>query len=139
MNEVRIDRHATFGGGIHSHVHLPTGDMIHGLELAWKGNLPNVSCFPEGVYALLPHISPNHGAVYAFVGGTVGLVPGQGKRWGCLIHPANYLSEIKGCLAVGLKASTQNGLPVVWSSQDAFGLLDEALKRAPAIAVVRWV
>ena len=137
MKTVKIERYETMGNGTRSHVHTPNGDLLHGLERSWHGNKPNVSCFPAGIYALLPHVSYKYGNVYAFIGGTVGLK--IGPRWGCLIHPANYTNQLQGCLAIGLKCSVQNGLPVVWDSRDACGVLFDDLAGEPAIAVVEWV
>ena len=55
-------------------------------------------------------------------------------------HPsANYTNQLQGCLAIGLKCSVQNGLPVVWDSRDACGVLFDDLAGEPAIAVVEWV
>ena len=138
MKTLKIERYEVMGDGTRSRVLLPSGDMLHGLERSWRGNKPNVSCIPDGVYAIVPHISPHFQECYALIGGTVGIEPGQGKRWGCLIHPANYPHELSGCLAIGLRRDVRNEEPIIWSSRDACKILAEDLGNEPAVAVISW-
>lgn len=67
------------------------------LELPWKDNAHNVSCIPKGTYSI--HYRENHHAhiPYAY---EVENVP---DRSGILIHTANRVAELEGCIAVGLK------------------------------------
>jgi len=67
------------------------------MELPWRDNQVNISCIPEGVYQLKNRTfwggSGNHG--YTF---EVQDVPG---RTHILLHPANYASQLQGCIACG--------------------------------------
>jgi len=62
------------------------------IELPWNHNMPQVSCIPEGRYALQKRYSPKFGVVLQVMN-----VPGRAD---ILIHPANNaLCELKGCIA----------------------------------------
>jgi hypothetical protein len=66
--------------------------ICHTIELPWLQNRRNVSCIPEGRYALRKRFTPKHG-LHVFVVD----VPG---RSGILIHPANDAkTELRGCIA----------------------------------------
>ena len=66
--------------------------ICHTIELPWLQNRRNVSCIPEGRYALRKRFTSKHG-LHVFVVD----VPG---RSGILIHPANYAkTELRGCIA----------------------------------------
>jgi hypothetical protein len=66
--------------------------ICHTIELPWLQNRRNVSCIPEGRYALRKRFTPKHGLHVLVVD-----VPG---RSGILIHPANYAkTELRGCIA----------------------------------------
>lgn len=66
--------------------------ICHTIELPWLQNRRNVSCIPEGRYALRKRVTPKHGLHLLVVD-----VPG---RSGILIHPANYAkTELRGCIA----------------------------------------
>lgn len=63
------------------------------LELPWKDNERRVSCIPEGEYKAIKHRSPKFGnSVW------IQDVPGRSE---ILIHPANYVRQLLGCIAVG--------------------------------------
>ena len=47
-----------------------------------------------------PWLSPTHGECYIVSGGTVGKM--EGRRTHILFHPANAVSELQGCIALGL-------------------------------------
>ena len=72
----------------------------HSLELPWKENRTGVSCIPAGVYSLDWVLSPR------LKRHTLRLpeVPG---RSGILIHPANEVAELLGCIALGTRSATQ--------------------------------
>ena len=89
---------------------LSFGDQtLFTLEKPWNSNQRGISCIPEGEYPciiapsehfqrLMPHLLN---------------VP---DRDGILIHPANYVSQLEGCIAVG--RACVNG--VLLNSQVAF-------------------
>lgn len=67
------------------------------VELPWRDNLRNISCIPEGVYALGKHNSTKFG--------TCPIVRNVPGRAGILFHAANDAddtdgySELRGCIA----------------------------------------
>jgi hypothetical protein len=63
------------------------------LELPWKDNASNVSCFPPGRYKAEKKISPKNGACVQLLD-----VP---NRTGIQIHAGNYTRQIQGCILVG--------------------------------------
>lgn len=69
------------------------------LELPWKGNRKGASCIPAGLYKLTWGPSPR------LKRDTLRLpfVPG---RNGILIHPANEVGELQGCIALGQRGAT---------------------------------
>lgn len=67
------------------------------LELPWKDNAHNISCIPEGSYNIQYRDAPHVHVPKAYI---VNNVP---EREGILIHPANNVSELKGCIAIGVR------------------------------------
>jgi hypothetical protein len=63
------------------------------LELADNKNQRNISCIPTGNYDVKPRTSEKYGNHY--------LVENVENRDYILIHPANYYTQLKGCIAVG--------------------------------------
>lgn len=81
------------------HAHGTNGQLLldgamvsYSIELPWNHNMPQVSCIPEGRYALHKRYSPRFGVHLQVME-----VPGRAD---ILIHPANdALRELKGCIA----------------------------------------
>ena len=63
------------------------------LELPWKSNKRNVSCIPKGVYHVVHRNSKKYGDHLHIED-----VPGRDY---ILIHAANYVRQLEGCIAVG--------------------------------------
>lgn len=80
------------------------------LELPWADNQKEISCIPVGEYACKRIRSIKHGETFEVLN-----VP---NRAGILFHVANYLHEIRGCIAVGLEL----GNACVMKSAAAFDL-----------------
>lgn len=79
---------------------LYCGDLeLQTLERPWLDNRSFVSCIPEGHYVLSPWVSPKFGNCYIVDGGTVGKT--SRERTHILIHAANYVSQLNGCIALG--------------------------------------
>lgn len=87
-----------------------------------------VSCIPPGVYQLFRHDTEAHPRTFALVNPTLWTyhfdedVPaGQfGLARTCvLIHAANFASELRGCIAPGMKRSTDGGRRMVSYSRKA--------------------
>ena len=83
---------------------LLAGELaLHVMEPPDRGNRPNCSCIPPGLYQVRPHVSPRYGPVL-----TVAEVP---DRTHILIHAGNvggdvglgYHTHTMGCLLPGLR------------------------------------
>lgn len=83
------------------------------LELPWLGNRVGRSCVPEGRYAL--HRRPYWGGGYEVLG--LREVP---ARSDILIHIANRPSELRGCIAPGLRVGVLGRERAVLQSKLAF-------------------
>lgn len=80
------------------------------VERPWKDNMPRESCIPDGQYSLKWFDSPKFGPTWAIVGGTVSLQPTPGfARALVLIHPANTMDDLLGCIGLGSTLGTVNG------------------------------
>jgi len=77
------------------------------LELPYKNNQRRVSSVPEGVYDIVLEYSPAFKTVLWELKG----VPNRSE---CKIHVANYVNQLNGCIAPGLK----------WADINKDGLLD---------------
>lgn len=87
------------------------------LELPWKDNKRRVSCIPGGTYNAVKHKSPKFGnSVW------IKDVPNRSE---ILIHPANYVRQLLGCIAVGkdLKDVDGDGLEDTTASRDTMNEL----------------
>lgn len=96
-----IDRGPTADVGTFGHADA-NGVAWDSLELPWRGNAPNLSCIPPGIYKAIALHSLKFGRmVYRLLA-----VPG---RMDVEIHPANWAgdvekglhSDLEGCLALG--------------------------------------
>ena len=78
------------------------GDFIcYSLERPWIDNKSNISCIPEGTYDLQGHKYKARLDTYALTGDTVSHFPSDKARNLILIHPANKVQELQGCIATG--------------------------------------
>ena len=81
-------------------LYMPSGRAFKTLERPWKNNVPFTSCVPDGMYKITPWRSPRHGDCYILEGEGVGHT--KGWRTHILLHPANSIAELQGCVALGL-------------------------------------
>ena len=65
------------------------------LERPWLNNDPKVSCIPAGDYECERFNSPHNGDVW--------LVKNVPNRSMIEVHTANFVRQLEGCLAVGIK------------------------------------
>ncbi|MBS1563044.1 MAG: hypothetical protein JST39_01590 [Bacteroidetes bacterium] len=106
--------------GTNGLLHLDGALVSYTIELPWKNNQPQVSCIPEGRYALQKRYSPRLGVVLEVMD-----VPGRAD---ILIHAANHaLHELKGCIA---PVSTVTGEGQGERSRAALSLLTEKVLEA---------
>jgi len=108
-----------------------------GIERPWLDNRPSASCIPAGRYVLIPYSSAKYPDVWAFYGGTVGIETGDRTR--CLIHVANYVHQVQGCLGIGFSTGTKDSLPCVWQSKKALDDLRNGVGIEPMTCVIDWI
>lgn len=93
------------------------GSVLYTLELPWiedadhPGGVPNHSCVPAGIYALVLHDTAKHPKTFALVNEALGVIHESdasqpNARVACLIHIANFPNELEGCIGVGTAAGT---------------------------------
>jgi hypothetical protein len=111
------------------------------LERAWipagdgsPGGHHLTSCVPRGTYELVLHDTLKHPQTWALVNPDLGVyhelndIPsGKTGRVASLIHSANLVHQLEGCIGVGLSRSTLNGEPDISSSVAAFERLKAAV------------
>jgi hypothetical protein len=99
--------------------------VCYSLERPWLDNAPMVSCVPEGVYELKEYASPKFGDSYVLVNHDldVGMYEGDAPRYACLIHAANWVYQINGCIAPVTKHVTMKGEWAGSSSGDALRVI----------------
>ena len=71
------------------------------LELPWRENAKRISCIPKGTYTAQPRVSDKYGRHMHILN-----VP---NRDFILIHEANYVHQLQGCIAIGAKVADING------------------------------
>lgn len=121
---------------------LCVGDLtLQTLELPWEAipnapcGKPQESCVGAGVYAMRRHDSPKHPKTWALVSpmlhvyhSIADIPPGCSiARTECLLHVANYPSQLLGCVGVGRTRSNAWGPWMILQSADAFMALQAAL------------
>ena len=95
---------------------FPDGTRLATIEQPWvpnpngvKGGKPFESCIPDGMYQLHPWVRPDGAQAYIIVNPDLGVyrlpdqMPLEGGRYLCLIHKANWTTDIQGCIAPGTK------------------------------------
>ena len=93
------------------------------VELPWVNNEAKISCIPAGVYsAIVGHRAPRFGwSIW------LQRVPGRSE---ILIHAANFVHQLRGCIAPGLfhRDIDGDGIIDVSNSGDAMSILKIYLK-----------
>ena len=91
---------------------------------------PQKSCITPGEYECVWHTSPKYGPCYE-VTGVVG-------RSHILIHPANWASQLLGCIALGKGRGVLNGKPAITQSRDAIKEFHAHMKEQPFVLRIEW-
>lgn len=68
------------------------------IELPWKNNANDVSCIPEGTYKCARYRRKNGQVCWQLL-----KVP---KRTAILVHVANTVNDLLGCIGIGMKKTT---------------------------------
>ena len=100
------------------------------IELPWKNNRPDESCIPPGKYKWKRYLSPHRGFEVILLEN----VPGRNF---IEIHPANYVSQLRGCIAPGLTFGDINGDSIidVKNSRTAFNKIMESINESGIIYI----
>ena len=81
---------------------FPTGETFFTVEREWNNNVPFESCIPPGLYYLEKresNVVRQTSAGEFHEGWEIMDVIGRDD---CMIHPANWPSDLAGCIGVGL-------------------------------------
>jgi len=119
------------------------GYTFHTIERPWvphkygPGGANRISCVPAGLYRVIPHHSAPFPNTYAIVNPELGVwyQPGdiprnlQYGRCAILLHIANVVADVVGCIGVGSDVGQINGEPAVLRSKAAMRQLDLMLNR----------
>jgi len=76
--------------------------LLYTIELPDKENKKDISCIPSGCYKYIKWYSPTFKT-------TVLRLEGVPNRANILIHPANFVGELRGCIGAGLRAIDIDG------------------------------
>lgn len=104
-----------------------------------------VSCVPPGEYRLEPHNTEAHPKCWALVNHALDIyhwdweVPASRRgiaRTVCLIHPANWAHELRGCVAPGKRRGLENGRWRTFESRDAMNEIRSVLGSAVDVRFV---
>lgn len=88
------------------------------IERPWLDNQSYVSCIPAGDYPAHPYDSPSKGLVW--------LLENTEPRDMVEVHAANWVRQLKGCIAPG-KRGILSGLPAVLKSDPTLRMLQAKL------------
>ena len=121
MKEVKLirgpqDQRQTLG------IMICEGFKLYTLELPWKNNEFQKSCIPTGEYICEPRFSEKYKKHF--------ILKGVPNRTYILIHAANYVRQLLGCIGVGLSILDidKDGLNDITSSRAA---LDKLIRTYP--------
>lgn len=98
------------------------------LERPWLDNARRESCIPEGMFSVTIRYSQRFSRLMLHVEN----VPG---RDGILIHAANQVSELQGCIALGKRLSADTLLDSKRAVMDLEGKVRGALARGEAVQI----
>ena len=92
--------------GCFSELYINGEFIYYTVEQPWNDNKPFKSCVPVGDYDLIPFSSGRYGRTYALSNPELDVVvnmseASKGQRYACLIHAANWASQLQGCIAPG--------------------------------------
>lgn len=112
-DEIFLNRFAFLPEGTLGQMIFPGGYECFTVERPWRNNQPYVSCIPEGSYRLAWHMvkGKHYGQPELLA------VPG---RSAILIHPANYPSDLLGCIGPGREWAVKGQSPWVSDSKQAY-------------------
>jgi len=92
---------------------------LYTLEEPWKNNERKISCVPKGVYKCVPHQGTRFKNVWRLEN-----VP---NRDAILIHMGNSVTDIEGCILVGMEHGLLRGKKAVLRSGEAIGIMKQRI------------
>ena len=100
------DTGATPPIGVLGELYIDDVFYCYTIEKPWRDNKPFVSCVPAGEYKLEKFHSARYGETVVLVNPELDVVAnkseaGEGDRYACLIHAANWSHQLQGCIALG--------------------------------------
>lgn len=125
-------------------------EILATLERPWidegyVGGKPFESCIPNGIYELLPHARPNGRRALALVHPELGVYRYEGDRpngegrYLILIHVANWVHDIVGCIAPGLAKTDSASGRMVTKSARAMNRILDYVNGEQAEIEIRWM
>ena len=109
---------------------------FYSLELPWLDangdglGDPQKSCITPGTYECAWRTSPKYGPCFE--------VTGVEGRSHILIHPANWASQLLGCIALGKGRGVLNGKPAITQSKQAIKEFHEAMREQNFTLEIAW-
>lgn len=111
------------------HLWLNDSEYVYTLERPWiddvPGGMPFESCVPDGEYSLRHHVRPNGDRVFALWNPDLHVYYTKQERgdnegrYLILLHSANWIEQIVGCIAPGLVRTIYENKRMVRSSRQA--------------------
>lgn len=113
-------REQTGPQGTFGQLYIDGKPFSYTLERPWLENKSGISCIPQGTYKVLWTHSPKYKRHMYLVSGTE-------PRTGIRIHSANLSSQLQGCIALGEKFGSIDGIKAVLVSKPAIRRFEELM------------
>ena len=120
MVSFQLHRFADTPFGVFGRLEGTNGFDCYTIERPWLTNTPKVSCIPAGLYPLTRRFFNKGGYEALEVGSVV-------ARNDILIHVANTMNDVEGCIGVGSMLGFVNSMWAVVNSKATFTRLMEGL------------
>lgn len=113
--------------------------LCYTLERNWDNNKPFTSCVPVGEYNLSPYTSSKYGDTVALVQPSLNVKAykddNDNSRYAILIHSANYMEQLQGCIALGMDLGVVDGHWAITSSRTALKKFLPLIKNSGRIVI----
>jgi hypothetical protein len=129
MSKLILERYNYSDTETEGNLWLSENEFVHTLERPWidgvPGGMPFESCVPDGEYLLVEHIRPNGDRVYALRNPDLSVFYTKQERGAddgrylILIHSANWVEQVVGCIAPGLVRTIAENKRMVRNSRQA--------------------
>lgn len=128
---LKLERFDRLDEGVFGRLIFPDGWWCYTVERPWLDNKPMVSCIPDGVYSLGLRYSPTVQRITRGRYSEGWEIQDVDGRTYIMIHPANWPTDLNGCVGVGERYTELQGHDgkmhkAVTNSQAIF---DEVMKR----------